>query len=105
GHARKNNLDFGELVGLRIDLYAPRMLLDNNVVTDRQTKTGALSGGFCREEGIEHLFLHLGRYAHAIVTNPDLYLISETSCCYGQFRFEVIVYRLPFAFRRRIKPV
>ena len=43
--ARKNNLDFGELAGLRIDLYRPRMLLHDDVVSDGQAKASAFSGG------------------------------------------------------------
>src|SRR6201981_1257776 len=52
---RQNNSYFGELAGLRIDLYRPRMLLHDDVVSDGQAKAGALSSGLCREEGIEHL--------------------------------------------------
>jgi hypothetical protein len=34
--ARENDSKFGELTGLRIDLYRPAMLFDNDVVTDGQ---------------------------------------------------------------------
>ena len=46
------------------------MLLDDDVVTDREAKAGALSGWFGREEGIEHLLLYIGRNAGAVITNP-----------------------------------
>ena len=36
--ARKDNLDFSELAGLGIDLNRPAMLLDNDVVADREAK-------------------------------------------------------------------
>ena len=36
------------------------MLLDDDVMTDREAKTGALASRLGRKEGIEHLFLYLG---------------------------------------------
>ena len=56
------------------------MLLHDDVVSDRQAKAGALSGGLGREERIEHLFLHLGRNAGAVVANPDLHAVAEVLC-------------------------
>ena len=41
--ARKNNPDFGELARLRIDLYGPRMLLHDDVVSDGQAEASALA--------------------------------------------------------------
>jgi hypothetical protein len=52
-------------------------LLHDDVVSDGQAKAGALSSGFCREEGIEHLFPYLGRNAGAVVANPNLNFIAE----------------------------
>ena len=75
--ARKNNPDFGELAGPRIDLYRPRMLLHDDVVSDGQAKASALASRFCCEEGIEHLFPDLGRNARAVVANPDLNFVAE----------------------------
>ena len=77
GRARKNNPDFGELAGLRIDLDRAHMLLYNNVVSDGQTKAGALSSRFCCEERIEHLVPDLGRNAGAVVANPYLHAVAE----------------------------
>ena len=74
---RKNNPDFRELTWLRIDLDRPRMLLDNDVVGDRQAKAGTFARGFCCEEGVEHLFPYFGRNAEAIVAN-DRSLITRT---------------------------
>ena len=34
--SRQNDPKFGELTGLRIDLYRPAMLLDDDVVTNGQ---------------------------------------------------------------------
>ena len=48
------------------------MLLDDDVVADRQTKTGPFAGGLGREERLEDLVPHLGRNAGAVVADPDL---------------------------------
>src|SRR5262245_45134662 len=103
--ARKNNPDFGELAGVRIDLDRPRMLLHDDVVSDGEAKASALSGGFGREEGIEHLILDLGWNPGAVIANPDLYAVAEVlrrgSEC-GLKRFAII---LLFALGRCIEPV
>ena len=56
------------------------MLLDDDVVSDGQAKASALSGGFCREEGIEHLFLYFRRNADAVIANPDLDFVAKVLC-------------------------
>jgi transposase len=56
------------------------MLLDNDVVTDREAEPGAFPGGLGREEGIEHLVFYLGRNAGAVVANPDLHPVAEIFC-------------------------
>jgi hypothetical protein len=53
------------------------MLLDNNIVTDREAKSGALAGWLGREEGIEHFFLYFRQNANTIVPNPDLHAVTE----------------------------
>ena len=58
----------------------PRVLLHNDVVSDGQTKAGALSSRFCCEERIEHLVPDLGRNAGAVVTNADLNFVTEVLC-------------------------
>jgi hypothetical protein len=37
----RNEPEFGELTGLRIDLYRPAVLLDDDVVTNGQAKSGS----------------------------------------------------------------
>src|SRR5258708_12609473 len=76
-HARKNDLEFGEFAGLGVGLDRSGMLLDDNVVAQRETKTRSFAGGLRRKEGIEHLFLHLGRNASAGVTDPDLHAVAK----------------------------
>src|SRR5262245_418015 len=56
------------------------MLLDDNVVTDREAKAGAFSGRLCRKERIEHLFSHLGWDARLVIPNRDFHSISKASC-------------------------
>src|SRR6516164_6105778 len=53
------------------------MLLDDDVMTYRQAKAGALTSRFGCEERVEHLLPHLWRNANTIVTNPDLHPIAE----------------------------
>ncbi len=40
----EDNPKFGELAGLRIDLYRPTMLLDDDVVTDGQAQPSPFTG-------------------------------------------------------------
>ena len=76
-HTRQNNSKFGELAGLRIDLYRPRVLLDDNVVTDGKTEPSSFTGRLCREERIEQLRPYLRRDAGAVVAYPDFDLVTE----------------------------
>src|SRR6266404_1341186 len=57
------------------------MLLYDNVVAQRETKTRSFASGLRRKEGIEHLFLHFGRNAGAAVTDPDLHAVAEVFGC------------------------
>ena len=47
------------------------MLLHDDVVRHRETKAGSFTGWLGREERVEHLFLHLGRDAGAVVANAN----------------------------------
>ena len=74
----RTNPDLGELAGLQSSTpIDPGMLLHDDVVTDGQAEASALPGRLGREEGIEHLLLHLGRNAGAVVANPDLDVVAE----------------------------
>src|SRR5215813_15300142 len=81
------------------------MLLDNDVVTNGQAEASALSGGFSREEGIEHLFPDLGRHTCAVVAYPDLYAVAEVLRQGGEGGFIAFAVILLFAFGRRIEAV
>lgn len=47
------------------------MLLDDDVVTNREAEPGALSSRFRRKERIEYLSLHFGRNTGAVVADTD----------------------------------
>src|SRR5262245_45330578 len=53
------------------------MLLDDDVVTDGEPKSGAFSSGFRCEERVEHFFFHVRRNAGAVVANCYLDTIAQ----------------------------
>ena len=75
--SRQNDPEFGELAGLRIDLYRPAMLLDDDVVTNGQAEPSPFTGRLCREERVEQLLLYLGRNPGAVVAYPDFHAVAE----------------------------
>src|SRR5262249_40000874 len=77
---RQHDFKFGELTGLRIDVDRPAMLLDDDIVTNRQAQARAFSGWFSREKGIEHLLLYLGRNARSVIANRDLNFVAKVLC-------------------------
>src|ERR1019366_6619842 len=81
------------------------MLLDNDIVTDGQTKPSSLANGLCREERIKHLFLHLRRNARAVVADPDFDAVAEVLGRGSKRRLVVASIRFRFTLRRRIEAV
>ena len=79
GPARQNNPKLSKLTGLRIYFNRPRMLLDDDVVAQRQPETRAFTGGLGRKEWAEHLFLNFGRNTSAVVADCDFDAVA-----YGQ---------------------
>ena len=53
------------------------MLLDNDVVTDREAKTRTFSGRFGCKERVEHLFFYFGWNTRAVIPNPDFHTIAK----------------------------
>ena len=53
------------------------MLLHDDVVAEGKAEARPFAGGLRREERVEHLFLHLGRDAGAVVAYPDLDAVAE----------------------------
>ena len=58
--------------------------------------------GFGCEEGIEYLLLHLGRNADAVVPNPDVHTIPQTSGRGHEGRL-IALAGIGFTLRRCIK--
>src|SRR5271170_7466326 len=102
---RQNNSELRELPSLGIDLYRSGMLLDDDVMADRQPKPSSFPGWLGREEGVEHLFPDLSRYAGAIIANLDLDAGAKTSSGRCQDRLVAIVAALALALGCCIKPV
>ena len=69
--ARQNDSDLGEFAGLRVNLDGPRMLLDDDIVADRQAKPGAFASRLGGEEGVEYLVLYVGWNTRAVIAYPD----------------------------------
>jgi len=81
------------------------MLLDDDVVTDREPKSRALSGGFHGEEWIEHFLLHVGRNAVAVVANPNFNVVAKVLGCSGHRRLVVVPPRVRYPLGRRVKAI
>ena len=79
GHtrARQDDPDFRELTGLRLDLDRAAMLLNDDVVTDRQAKPSTFARRLGGEERVEHLFLHILWDAGAIVADRYFNAVAE----------------------------
>ena len=103
--ARQSDDDFGELPRLRIDLYRPAMLLDDDVVTDGEAKPGAFSRWFCREERIEYFLFHFGWNAGAVVADSDFDAIPKTFGCGRKGWLIAIATDLPLVLGRRVEAI
>ena len=103
--ARQNDPKFGEFAGLRIDLNRPAMLLDDDVVTDGQAQPGPFTGRLGRKERVEQLLLHLGRYAGAVVANPDFDPVAEVLGRGSQRGLVIALIGVHFALGRGVEAV
>src|SRR5665213_2955141 len=77
--ARQRYPEFGEPPGFGFDIDRATVLFHDDVVTHRQSEPGAFTRRLGRKERVEHLFLHLGRNAGAVVANPDFDMVTEVS--------------------------
>jgi hypothetical protein len=102
---RQDDPELGELAGLRIDLNRPAMLLDDDVVADREAKPGAFASWLGCEERVEQFVFHLGRNAGAVVANPDLDAIPEALGRGSKRWLVVAAICFRFALGRRVKAV
>jgi hypothetical protein len=53
------------------------VLLDDNVVAQRETKTGSFARWLGGKERVEYFVHHLGGNAATAVTDPDLHAVAE----------------------------
>src|SRR5215475_3586180 len=81
------------------------MLLDDDVVADGEAKASPFSSRFGREEGLEHLFLHVGRHASAIVADSDFHTITKVFGRGRESRLVVVTVGLYSAPGRSIEAV
>src|SRR5829696_5597905 len=74
---RENDSEFRKHPGFRINLDCAGMLLDDDIMAEREPEASSFSRRLCGEERIEHLVLNLGRNAGAVVANPDLDFVAK----------------------------
>src|SRR5215831_16955884 len=67
--SRQPNSELGEIADLAIDGDRAAVLLGHDVVTDRETETGALAGRLGGEERLEELVAQFGGDADAVVAD------------------------------------
>src|SRR4030095_15348169 len=102
--ARQDQPDFREFSQLRIDFDQATMLLDDDVVSDGEPKSGTFAGRLCREKWVKHLLFHLSRNAGPIITDPNFDLVAEISGCGEENR--LVVTSLCFlALGRRVEAI
>src|ERR1700722_1188277 len=73
---RQDDDELRERARLGLDLDPAAVLLDDDIVTHRQTEPGAFAGRLGREERVEHLVPYLGRDADAVVADADFNLVA-----------------------------
>src|SRR5207245_603848 len=105
GTARQDDPKFRELAGPCIDIYGPVMLLDDDVVTDGKAKPRTFTRRLGREERVEHLFLHLGGYAGAVVADSDFDAVAEILGHGSKSWFVITSVCLSFSLCGCVKPV
>src|SRR6516164_4172994 len=103
--SRQYHPDFSEPPRHRVNLDRAAMLLDNDVVTDREPKPRALSGRLRREKWIEHLLPHVRRNTVAVVANPNFHAVTEALRRGNEGWLVVAPFRLRMALRRRVKAI
>ena len=75
--ARQHDGELRVRAGLGRNLDRPAMLLDHDIVAEREAEPGAFAGGLGGEERIEHLRLHLVGNPGSVVANGDFDAVSR----------------------------
>src|SRR5687767_5778233 len=81
------------------------MLLDDNVVAQREAEAGPLPGRLGGEKRVEHPIAHLRRNADSIVADPDLNAVAEVFRRSGKRWFVTGAGSLRFALCSCVKTV
>ena len=81
------------------------MLLDDDIVADGKAKAGALAGRLGCKERVEHLLLHLGRNAGAIVADRYFDTVAKAPGRGDKGRLVVTAISFRFALGRCIKAI
>jgi len=79
--SRQPHRELGEVTDFAVDRDSAAVLLGYDLVADRQSKPGALSGRLGREKGLEQLVPVFRRNADAIVAHPDFDAFAELAGC------------------------
>ena len=81
------------------------MLFHDNIVAHRKAESGSLTCWFGRKERIEHLFLHFGGDAGAVVVNANFHGASQILRRRAEYRLKAGIIVLGLALGRGIKSV
>ena len=81
------------------------MLLDNDVMAQRQAEAGALAGRLGGKERVENFLPRRVGYAGAVVAHPDLDPVAQCPGGHPQARLEPRLARAQLAFAHRVKAV
>ena len=81
------------------------MLLNDDVVTDREAKPGPFSGRLGRKERVEHFVLHIGRNARAVVADPDFDPFAKVLSGGSKGRLVVASICFRFTLGRRVEAI
>src|SRR3979411_1486027 len=103
--SRQNDREFRELPKLRPDIDCATVFLPDYVVAPRETKPGPAARRLGRKERIEHLFLHLGRDAGAVIANANFHATTEVFGGGTQHRLKIRIAILRLALGRSIESV
>src|SRR5262249_15589650 len=81
------------------------MLLDDDVMAERQPKTGPLTSWLGREERVEHFVSDLSWNPYAIVADTDFHLVAEVFRCCRKRGLVAIAARLLLALVSGIEAI
>src|SRR5262249_37501349 len=102
---REDNPDLSEFTWLRIDFDRTCVLLDDDVVANREAKTCTFSRRLGCEERLEHLFLHIRRNTCTVIADSNFHTITKTLGRGREGGLMTTSLRLCFALRRRVKAI